>query len=287
MINKKPKDIISYHKNWILNGYSFEDIITIQGKLKDEDPFMYAGTSQIQEHIGGQVHPQVKILEDSDYTKIKYIVIENIDFNGNINFLERCINIEQLNISGVCCEGKIKDILVLENFTNLKYIDFHSHSISDISPLSKLDNLETLILWGNPIKYIKPIIHLKNLKNVQFSVVEEDEVFELLRNSQDARVKYVSAENDESYKAVRINDWAFRTKSYKDLTSISVIVEPLIISTFKEKLKTCSIDYIPLMRQKSENIVKSLLSDNHEFISSKEYFHEEVKLLKVFEYKLK
>ncbi len=286
MINTKQEDIISYHWNWINKGYSFNDIKAIHEKITDEDPFSYNGIADIQHQIGGQLSPIPTMMQMSDYERFSYIYYNEHGFDGNLEFLKKCKNLEKISIN-CACTGSIKNLQPLEALTNLKYIDFHRHSISDLSALSKLDSLETLILWGNPIKSIKPIVHLQNLKIVQFPVVEEDEVFELLRNSQDATVKYVSAENDESYKAVWINDWAFRTMNYKNLTSISVAVEPLIISKFKEKLKTCSTDYISLMRQKSENIVKSLLSANHEIISSKEYIHEEVRLLKVFECKLK
>jgi hypothetical protein len=287
MTNTKLIDIISCHKNWIHKGYSFDDILSIQGELKDVDPFKYTGTKEIQANIEGQVFPNPETGDDSDYSKIKYIVVEDIDFDGNIDFLERCINIEQLNISGVCCEGKINGLQPLEKLTKLNYIDFHSHSISDVSSLSKLEKLETLILWGNPIKSIKPIVHLKNLKNVQFSVVEEGELFELLKNSTDATVTYVSTENDESYKAVWINNWAFRTKRYKDVNTISITVEPLLITDFVNEFRTSGIDYISLMRQKSENIALSLHRDTYEMVGSTEDLCEDVRFLKVFEYKLK
>ena len=278
--------MISIHLDWIRNEYSFDDILSIQNELKDMDPFSNAGAIEIQKHIGGNISPLEEITE-SDYEKIKYIVEESYELNGNIDFLEKFINIEYLDICGVSSKGKIESLKPLENLKNLKYIDLHSHSISDISPLSGLENLEEIHLWRNPIKTIEPIVHLKNLKNVQLSEVEEDEVFELLKNSTDATVTYVSTENDESYKAVWINGWAFRTKSYEDLTTISITIESLLITAFVDQLKTCGIDYISLMREKSENIALSLQSDTHLIESSTEHFHEDVRFLKVFEYTLK
>ena len=282
----KQQDIISYHWNWICKGYSFDDIKAIHGKITDRDPFSYNGIADIQHQIGGQLSPIPAIMQDSDYERFSYIFYNEHGFDGNLEFLEKCTNIEQISIGCECC-GTIENLKPLEKLTKLKFLDLDRHNISDLSSLSKLKKLETLILWGNPIKSIKSIVHLQNLKNVQFSVVEEDELFELLKNSTDATVTYVSTENDESYKAVWINNWAFRTKSYKDGTTISITVEPLLITAFVGQLGTCGIDYISLMRQKSENIALSLHRNTHEMIGSKEDLCEDVRFLKVFEYKLK
>lgn len=198
-------NVILIHLDWIRRGYNFIDILLIQNKLKDADPFSNAGALEIQKHLGGYIDPSKEITE-YDFEKIKFIVVESYDFNGNIDFLEKCINIEYLDICGVSGKGKIESLKPLKNLKKLKYIDLHSHSISDISPLSGLENLEEIRLWGNRIKTIEPIVHLRNLKNVQLSEVEEDEIFELLKNSPGARVSYNSKEIDMSFKAYRVKD---------------------------------------------------------------------------------
>lgn len=284
---KNTLDIIPIHLEWIRKGYSFHDILCIQSELKDKDPFSNVGTFEIQKHIGGYISPLEEITE-SDYEKIKYIVVESYEFNGNIDFLEKCINIEYLDICGVSGKGKIESIKPLENLKELKYIDLHSHAISDICPLSGLENLEEIHLWGNPIKTIKPIAHLKNLKNVQLSEVEEDEVFELLKNCPGARVSYRSTEIDRSFKAYWLQDWVFKTTYFKSYTYISTTIQPSLIHGFEEKLSNTGTDYISLMKQKSESIALSFLNENEEMVGKPEFQFEDLRFLQgMFEYRLK
>jgi hypothetical protein len=285
MTNKFNSILI--HLDWIKRGYTFNDILLIQNGLKDSDPFSNAGALEIQKHLGGYIDPSEEITE-SDFEKIKYIVVESYDFNGNIDFLEKCINIEYLDICGVSGKGKIESLKPIENLKKLKYIDLHSHSISDISSLSGLENLEEIHLWGNPVKTIKPIVHLKNLKNVQLSEVEEDEVFELLKNSPGARVSYRSKGNDESFKAYWIKDWVFKTTHHKSHTYISTTIQPSLIHCFEEKLSNTDTDYISLMKQKSESFALSFLNENEEMVGSAEYQFEDVRFMQgMFEFRLK
>lgn len=280
-------DIIPIHLDWIRNRYSFHNILSIQSELKDLDPFSNAGALEIQKHLGGNIDPSREITE-SDYEKIKYIVVESYDFNGNIDFLEKCINIEYLDICGVSGKGKIESLKPLENLKKLKYIDLHSHSISDISPLSGLENLEEIRLWGNRIKTIKPIVHLKNLKNVQLSEVEEDEIFELLKNSPGARVSYNSKEINMSFKAYWVKDWVFKTTHHKSHTYISTTIEPSLIHGFEEKLSSTDSDYICLMKQKSESIALSFLNENEEMVGNAEFQFDDLRFIQgMFEYRVK
>ena len=147
----KQQDIISYHWNWICKGYSFDDIKAIHGKITDRDPFSYNGIADIQHQIGGQLSPIPAIMQDSDYERFSYIFYNEHGFDGNLEFLEKCTNIEQISIGCECC-GTIENLKPLEKLTKLKFLDLDRHNISDLSSLSKLKKLETLILWGNPIK---------------------------------------------------------------------------------------------------------------------------------------
>ena len=195
-------DIITIHLDWISRGYNFNDILSVYEELTPH-PFNNIGLLDIQRHIGGPVYPYLsdqseilalykKVITESDYEKITFIFYNEHGFDGNLDFLERCINIEYIKV-GCSCLGKIENLEPLKNLTKLKYIDFHRHNISDLSPLASLENLEDLMLWDNPIKTIRPIVHLKNIKKASFSVVEDDEVLELLKNSVNADVSYSSA----------------------------------------------------------------------------------------------
>ena len=190
-------DILSIHLYWKKKGFSFDNIISIYDEITDANPFSYIGLSDIQKHISGSERfPDSDILTDADYEKITYIFYNEHGFDGNLDFIERCINIEEIQI-GCACIGKIENLKPIKNLKKLKHIDLHRHNISDLSPLSNLTNLETLILWGNPIKTIEPIVHFKNLKKIKLSVVEDNEILELLKNSVGADVSYNSTDSQD------------------------------------------------------------------------------------------
>lgn len=281
-------EILSVHLDWINTGYSFNDILSIYEEV-NLVPYDNFGINDIQKYIGSQASRQKENIEFSNFEKITYFVLGKQEFNRDLEFLGKCINIEHLFIDFSPYENwKIENLEPLENCKKLKYINLVFQNISDISPLSELEDIEEIDLLGNPIKTIKPITHFKKLKNVRFSDVDEAEVFELLKNSNNAIVNYFSKENGKSYYAYWLKDWAFiRTYDMND-TTITLIIEPLLIDAFEEKLSTGNTDYISLMKQKIENIALDLLGNNCEMVGNIKYVDENVKFLKgEFDYKVK
>ncbi len=272
-------EIIAIHLGWVLDGYSFEDIRAVYEKDTDEDPFSPYGLKDIQNSIGGPTFIQPEQIKDSDYEKVKFIFNHEHGFDGNLDFISKCINIEQLQI-GCVCDGKISDLKVLENFKNLKHIDFRNHNIEDLTPLSQLKNLEELILYKNPIQSIKPITNLKSLTYVQLTEVNDAEIFDFVKYSPNTIIEYYSKEFDETFVAYWLNDWAFRTTYDKNLNYISVTIEPLLNEMFAMKLKALSFDYLALMKQKIKNVALAQLNDKQVFNGNEVYQNEEVYFLK-------
>ena len=91
----------------------------------------------------------------------------------------------------------------------------------------------------------------------KFSEVEEDEVFELLKNNRDAVVSFISIEEVMSYDAYWLNDWAFKVSYFKDFKKIYVEIAPLLFKKFNEEISEAEKEnYVPILKQKTEDIAK-------------------------------
>ena len=142
-------------------------------------------------------------LKIEDLEIIRYVIIDELDFDGNIDLLEELINIEHIYISGINGIGKTKDLTPLLKLKKIKYLNIHNSSIEDLSPISKLTEIEYLLLRNNPLKTIKPILHFKKLKKIEISyqadykkeeylTYDETEFEELKINSINCEIKFTS-----------------------------------------------------------------------------------------------
>ncbi len=281
--------ILSKHLSWHLGGFTFDNILAIQNKLHDENIFSEAGTNEISKHIGNHASSAVKLIEEQDLEKITYIIIDEQEFDGNLDFISKCTNIEQIVIkTSSKSPNKIANLSPLQTLKKLRLLHLVFHNVSDLAPLSGLENLEDIDLLSNPIKSIKPLINFGNLKNVRISEAEDEDVFELLKNSNNAIVDYYSKEFDVSFKAYWIKDWAFKTTHYQNYTTIYICIGTIMPDAFEGKLKSSGIDYISLLKNKSKEIARSLLSEKEELIGDPEFNYDEFKILNgKFEFKVK
>ncbi len=282
-------NIISKHLTWHLAGKSFQDILAIQKELTMDTPFLFGGTNEIQKYIGGQIYLPPELLKESDFEKITYIIIDDQEFDGNLDFISKCTNIEQIIIKTSSRSiNKIASLSPLQNLKKLRLLHLVFHNVSDLSPLSAFENLEDIDLLSNPIKSIKPLVNFRNLKKVRVSNAEDEDVFELLKNSNNAIVDYYSKELDVSFKAYWIRDWAFKTTRYQNYTTIYICIGTIMPDAFEGKLKSSGIDYISLLKNKSKEIARSLLSEKEELIGDPEFNYDEFKILNgKFEFKVK
>ena len=74
------------------------------------------------------------------------------------------------------CRCGISNIMTLEKFTQLKYLDLRSNNLSDLSPLKNLKYLNELNLWNNKAADLSP---LKNLKELRKLYLENNQITEL------------------------------------------------------------------------------------------------------------
>ncbi|WP_426094068.1 hypothetical protein [Flavobacterium sp. DSR2-3-3] len=194
-------------KNFILYNYflnqtnlSFLEMLNIRTQLRDENPFENVGCFELWKKIFGNNRNLIYILKEEDFEKIKFVIIDDFYFDGNLDFLEKCVNLESIYVCGINGKGKTKDLTPLQNLNKIKYLDINYSLIDDLTPISNLTEIEELYLLENPLTTIKPICYFKKLKklklhynnlnydDLQSYAFDENEILELKSNSSNCKI---------------------------------------------------------------------------------------------------
>ncbi len=170
-------------------------MLNIRTQLKDENPFENVGCFELWKEIYGSNRNLIYILKEEDFEKIKFVIIDDFFFDGNLDFLEKCVNLEFLFVCGINGKGKTKDLTPLQNLKKIKYLDINYTLIDDLTPICKHTEIEELYLLENPLRTIKPICNFKKLKKLKLHynnssyddlescAFDENEILELKSNS--------------------------------------------------------------------------------------------------------
>ena len=260
MTSTKANQILSYHLSWISKGYSFDDILAIQRKLSENNPFEEMGLIQIQFYIGGSVS-QKKSFSEHEYKLMKYLIIDSNELAGNVEFIKNFTQLENLIISG--------------------------EMITDISFLEKLIHLKTIDLKKNPITTLKPISHFTQLNNLRIFLGIEEEVFELITNSKQCVVSYCLPNLQGCFKAYWIHNWVFIIDNMKYTHSIKISIQALLHKDFIEKgLSTTSFELKKMLTDKLKSNANSLLSDSENILNDHFIFYGNTEIEGHFQLKL-
>ncbi len=243
--------ILKVNLHWQKKGWRFDEILQMRKQLREMDPFLNVGTKKIQKEIGGRFDPDP---DPVDFRNMTYVLIDDNAFNGNLEFLDLCPNLEQLFICGISAEKKITDLAPLKQLKKLKYLHLEHHEIFELSALEGLTGLEEIYLCENPLLDISDILNLKNLKTVHLPEAEEQEVFELLQSSPVCEVHFIHRDYDAGFTACRLGNWSFMYSYIKDFTQVNTQIQPLLPTEFtptvkaeilmKEKLHQLSISVL-------------------------------------------
>lgn len=209
------ENILKY--NYILNktNLTFFEVLERKTKFPYLNPFVNYGCEKFCEEI---IAPNLNlnfILKKEDFEIIRFVIIDERNFNGKIDFLEELINLEYLYISGINGVGKTSNLTPLKNLKKIKYIDIHNCSIDDLTPISGLTEIEYLLLSDNPVKTIKPISHFKKLRKIKLFfqadyrkeerlTYNDSEFEELKKNSINCEIEFTAfnSESNEYYTKV-------------------------------------------------------------------------------------
>jgi hypothetical protein len=236
---KKALRYLTYNLHWQELGWKFDEIMQARSQLRDIDPFLDVGIREINSEIGSS--EVKKYTSHLEFKRLKYLYLDEADFEGDLNFLKYCPNLEHLFILGISVKTKISDLTPIAHLLQLQFLHLEYHNIHDISPLTNLINLKYLYLQENPIGSIKPICNLTHLREAYFETATSNKVFELLKQSPEAKVKFHNQELDLSLSAYWIEDWAYCISRFKDYDTITIEIAPLMKNKMAVNSKTADI----------------------------------------------
>lgn len=157
--------LLKVNWHWQKKGWHFEEIMQMRKQLWEMDPFSNVGTKEIQQEIGGDLDTDPDPVQFQD---LKFVLIDDKDFNGDLEFIILCPNLENLFICGIFAAKKIKNLTPLATLTGLKYLHLEHHEISEISALKSLSKLEEVYLSENPLLDITGVNELPRCKHTRY-----------------------------------------------------------------------------------------------------------------------
>lgn len=176
-------------------------MLNIRTGLRHENPFENVGCFELWKEIFGNNREFIYQLKEEDLEEIKFVIIDDFYFDGNLDFLENCTNLEFLYVCAINGKGKTKDLTPLQNLNKIKYLNINYSLIDDLTPISDLKEIEELYLLENPLKTIKPICNFKKLKKLklhynnstydysEYYDFDKNEILELKSNSPNCEIK--------------------------------------------------------------------------------------------------
>ena len=194
------KNYIKYIYFLNKSNLSFFEVLNVRRQLRDENPFENVGCFELWKKIYGNNRDFIYQLKEEDLEEIKFVIIDDFYFDGNLDFLEKCINLQYIYICGINGKGKVNDLTPLQNLNKIKYLDINYSLINDLTPISKHTEIEELYLLENPLKTIKPICNFKKLiklklhyNNLNYDESEsydfdKNEILELKSNSPNCEI---------------------------------------------------------------------------------------------------
>jgi len=210
-MNSEITNILQLHLYWISIGLTFDDILSFRVPLWNL--FSQTSTKDIQMHImdnNQNLKPFLLKNEDIDYSKITYLYIDDKNFDGNIEFIEKCTNITHIYLDGSHFKTKIKTLENLRTLKKLVFLNVANNEINNLESVSTLHNLRHLWIFGNKIDSIHEIRTLKNLLELRCTFASHEDVNNLLQSSIDCEVEYKSNNEELPFRTTRVDDLFFK-----------------------------------------------------------------------------
>ncbi len=124
----------------------------------------------------------------SNLTNLKTLYIGGKCKIENINALEKCTKLEELNIT----LKTLKNIEVLRNLTKLTEIQISGSLVEDLDPISNCTELQELSCSSCPITSLKPLEKLTKLKKLDLGTtkVPQEEIKAFIAKNPKCKVEY-------------------------------------------------------------------------------------------------
>lgn len=125
-----------------------------------------------------QYHHYISELKEvlPSMNKLKRLVILSNTKIRNLDFLEACDQIEELEIA----DNEIDNLTGISEAANIRQLNIKGNKIKDLAPLIELNHLDYLDIDENPVEDLAPLLEMKHLKGVAFDGTISDTNQEIL-----------------------------------------------------------------------------------------------------------
>ncbi len=276
-LSETTRHLLAQHLHWINLGYNEIKLNEVVNAINEENLFSATRLNQLEEKIGIQKNVDFEIEE---LEKLTYLYPCLIKFDGNLNFLRYCVNIEEIDLA--CLDlNDISDLVHLKKLINLNLC---SNNIKSIDALASLENLEEINLgYCNPFS-LKPLLSLKKIRKIVLDDVEnEDDIFEIISNQEECSIEYLVSNSNALQEITFPKYWVYiyLNKEKLNISMTSIVTDKL--SRFCE-IPTGLIEddsflsaYKELLNTELDKRIHAVLKSNYEILEKTiRYTEEEV-----------
>ena len=274
-LSETTKHLLSQHLHWIKIGYDPIKLNEVVNTINKENLFSATRLHQIERKIGSPTNIDFKLEE---LGKLTYLYPCLINFDGNLNFLKYCVNVEEIDLS--CLD--LKDISDLVHLKKLINLNLCSNEIDSIDALANMEYLEEIDLtYCKPVS-LKPLLKHKKIKNIKLEEIEnEADLLEIISNQEECSAEYIVKNNTE-LNGLTFPKYLVFINLYKDNLNITMS------SLMTDKLsKFCKISpelindrsfydaYRKLLNYELDKRVSAILKYRYEVLEVTKYHTEE------------
>lgn len=257
------------------NGYDEIKLNEVVKIINSENLFSATRLHQLEEKIRT---PENINFELEELEKLTYIYPCLIKFDGNLNFLKYCINLEEVDLACLDLED-ISDLVHLKKLIN---INLCSNNIDSIDALATLENLEDINLtYCKPVS-LKPLLHHKRIKHIALEEIEnEADILEIISNQEECSAEYILKNSTELQGLTFPKYWVFIKLKKETLTinMCSLMTDKLSIfcQIAPELINDRSFydAYRSLLNVEIDKRVSAILKSNYEVLEVVKYHTKE------------
>ena len=275
-LSANTRYLLAQHLHWVNNGYDIIKLKTVISTIRYKNPFVPARLEQIVEITGKPSNNDFNLEELDELTYLYPNLM--FGFDGNLSFLKYCINIVEVDFSGL----NLVDISDLKHLKNLTEIDLSCTNINSIDSLSTLVNIEVLNLQNCNTVSLAPLLDQRKIKKIVLDNVEkEKDILDIISTQEVISAEYL-VKNTKLLKGLSFPKYLVCINLEKEKLSISMTS---IVSDRYSQFCTIPSEmiedksfieaYSELLETELDSRVESILKTNYDIIETFKYYTNE------------
>jgi hypothetical protein len=267
--------LLAQHLHWVNNGYDIIKINKVIKAISHEDPFCATTLYQIERRLGTASKTDFELEE---LEKLTYFYPCLIKFDGNLDFLNYCINLSEVDFGCI----NLEDISNLEYLKKLTHLNLNSSNINSIDSLATLESLEEINLGAcNPVS-LKPLLQHKKIRKIVLEDIEnEEDVFEIISNQEACSVEYLINNSSALHGIMFPKYWVF---IYFSKDKLTISMTSLVKDKWSQfcKIPSEMLDdnsfmdaYKELLNRELDKRIDAVLKSNYEILEETKCYTEQ------------